>query len=362
MKRNDSWRIRLAQILLSTAIVFALVIVRGIRAGDEPVHLATDWSHRHLVFSPPKSLMHNFQLSANPRYVQQWVRRNAEHKGERDAWRWHRAEENPLHRDWSVYLGNLGTVGAGKYPAKFSFDVTTANCASAAQPDFVAWNTGLAGSGTAIAAFDTGTFSATAGNGSTITITNGANVLTMTAAAANAHTGGAGSGTGTFNRGGSANASATGLAAAINIANNGSFVGVSAASAGTVVTITATTAGTAGNSKAVAAQAASNLTWTFSNLVDGASGVASIIAYDNLYSSCTGTVPTAYWAFNTGGTVQTSVVLSFDGKQVAFVQTQAGVANLVILKWAAASGTVNAPTTLATQATAAAYPASTSLG
>ena len=359
MKMDFSPRIRLSKVLAGATFVIALVVVGGTRAGNEPIHLSSDWSDRHLVFSPPTSLIHHFALSNNPRFVKQWVRRNAERRGEEDFRRRRHPvpAPNDLHGDWNVYLGNLGRVGAGKYPAKFSFDVTAANCASAAQPDFVVWNTSLAGSGAAVAAFDTGTFSATAALNSTITITNGANTLTMTAAAANAHTGGAGSGTGTFNRGGSANASATGLAAAINIANNGSFVGVSAASAGAVVTITATTAGTAGNSIAITASVApaSNFTATFANLVNGASGVASIAAYDNLYTSCTGTVPSPYWAYNTGGTAQTSVALSFDGQQVAFVQTQAGVANLVILKWAGASGTVNAPVTLATQASAAAY-------
>ncbi len=360
-EHNHSWPFNSTQIILGISLALALILVRAIRAGDEPVHLATDWSHRHLVFSPPKSLMDQFRFSWDARYVQQWVRRNAERREEdedRDEWRWHHAEENPLRGDWSVYLGNVGTLGAGKFPAKFSFNVTTANCATAAQPDFVVWNTSLAGSGTAVAAFDTGTFSATAGIGSTITITNGAQTLTMTAAGVNAHVGGAGTGTGTFNQGASAANSATNLATAINIANNGSFVGVSATSAGTTVTITATTAGTAGNSITAAAQAASNLTWTISHLVDGASGVASIVAYDNLYSSCTGTVPSPYWAFNTGGTVTTSVSLSFDGKQLVFVQSQAGVANLVILKWAV-SGNANAPTTLTTQASAAAYRACT---
>ena len=44
---------------------------------------------------------------------------------------------------------------------------------------------------------------------------------------------------------------------------------------------------------------------------------ASIVAYDNLYTGCTGTVPSTYWAYNTGGTIATSVVLSFDGTQIA---------------------------------------------
>lgn len=362
MKQNRSWRAVPLRILLVASFALALVIVHGVHAGNEPFHLVTDWSHRHMVYSAPKTLMDRFRFSTETRYVQQWVRRYAEERGDerdRDRWKWHHAEENPLHGDWSVYLGNVGSVGAGRYPAKYSFDTTVANCGTATQPDFVVWNTSLAGSGTAVAATDTGTFSATAGNGSTVTITNGANTLTMTAAAANAHTGGAGSGTGTFNRGASATASATGLATAIRIANNGSHVGVTATSAGAIVTITATTAGTAGNSITVAAQAASNLALTFANLVDGASGVASIVAYDNLYpTSCTGTVPSSYWAYDTGGTITNSVALSFDGKQVAFVQTVAGAAQLVMLKWATGSS-VASPVTLTTQTTAANYRACT---
>ena len=34
-----------------------------------------------------------------------------------------------------------------------------------------------------------------------------------------------------------------------------------------------------------------------------------------------GTVPSTYWGYNTGGTIATSVVLSFDGTQVAFAQS-----------------------------------------
>ncbi len=48
---------------------------------------------------------------------------------------------NTLKRDWSISLGPNATVGAGNYPAKFSFDITTANCGNAAQPDFVVFNT-----------------------------------------------------------------------------------------------------------------------------------------------------------------------------------------------------------------------------
>jgi hypothetical protein len=73
----------------------------------------------------------------------------------------------------------------------------------------------------------------------------------------------------------------------------------------------------------------------------GSSSQASIIAYDNLYTpGCTtGSVPTVYWAYNTnGGTITTSVVLSQDGTQVAFVQSTAGEASLTVLKWSGTTG------------------------
>ena len=95
----------------------------------------------------------------------------------------------------------------------------------------------------------------------------------------------------------------------------------------------------------------------FSTGLQGTSGQASIVAFDNLYSGCTGIVPTVYWAFNTGGQVLTSPAISVDGTQVAFVQTTAGIGNLVLLKWAA-GGTVGSPVTL-TAVSNAAYRACT---
>ena len=84
---------------------------------------------------------------------------------------------------------------------------------------------------------------------------------------------------------------------------------------------------------------------------------ATIGAFDNIYSSCSGTVPTTYWAYNTGttGAVQTSPVLSGDGKQVAFIQNTATTATLVLIKWLANDGAFLAPTTLTNSASAAAY-------
>jgi len=205
------------------------------------ISMPYDWSHRHVIFSNPATIEQATRIRQDPRFWHQHFRRNvvsalpiaepADDQVVRDdetleeldghwlRW-WHRWHHPPhprqtLKRDWSVSLGPNATVGAGNYPAKFSFDVTTANCGSAAQPDFVVYNTNVAGSSTQ----------------------------------------------------------------------------------------------------------------------------ASIVAYDNLYTGCGGTVPTAYWSYNTGGSLVTSVVLSLDGSQIAFIQTAGGTttANLVLLKWKAST-------------------------
>ena len=83
----------------------------------------------------------------------------------------------------------------------------------------------------------------------------------------------------------------------------------------------------------------------------GSSSQASIIAFNQLYgnirNSCSPN-PSVYWAYDPGGTIQTSVTLSMDGTQVAFVQTDntTGHADLVVLKWKASSGTLTSPTVL----------------
>jgi hypothetical protein len=82
----------------------------------------------------------------------------------------------------------------------------------------------------------------------------------------------------------------------------------------------------------------------------GSATQATIVAYDNLYSGCSGDgpVPTVYWAYNTGGTVTTSPLISQDGTQIAFVQAGDGYpSTLVLLKWAeSGSESVGSPMTL----------------
>jgi len=84
----------------------------------------------------------------------------------------------------------------------------------------------------------------------------------------------------------------------------------------------------------------------------GAAGGANIIAYNKMYTTgCSGTVPSVYWAYNTGTgtTVTTSPIISPDGTKVAFIQSNGTNASLVIVKWASApADSLTSPETLGT--------------
>ena len=214
-------------------------ILTGRAASPRQAGLPTDWSHRHVIFSQPSTDAQAAAVMHDPRYWQQWNREhfvkalNAADVGLSNRSLF--ASAGASHADWSQNLGSGANAGAGVFPAKYSFQVTTATCAGGVgvRPDYVVFSTGLLGT----------------------------------------------------------------------------------------------------------------------------SGQASIVAFNNLYSGCTGIVPTAYWAFNTGGQVLTSPTISGDGRQVAFVQTTGGIASLVLLKWAS-GGTVGSPVTLVA-VTNAAYRACT---
>ena len=80
----------------------------------------------------------------------------------------------------------------------------------------------------------------------------------------------------------------------------------------------------------------------------GTSTQASLIAFSNIYSGCTGTVPMVAWAYNTGAAIPGAPVFSADGKQLAFIQVASSVASVAILKLPASStfgtgGSVGAP-------------------
>jgi len=167
--------------------------------------------------------------------------------------------------------------------------------------------------------------------------------------------------------------------------------GVSATSNGATVTVTANTPGPAGNGYGTTKTNFNGFAWGAGTLTGGtagavvqpnmypakysfsattascsdfvvypmgtagATGAATIVAFSNLYTGgCSGAVPSAYWAYNTGGMATTSPVPSLDGTQVAFVQVSGTTASLVLLKWSAGSGTPTLPVT-PTAATLATY-------
>ena len=96
--------------------------------------------------------------------------------------------------------------------------------------------------------------------------------------------------------------------------------------------------------------------------VTGSATEATVMAYNNLYSGCggDGAVPSVYWAYNTGGQIYLSPVMSGDGSQMAFIQFNgASVATLVLVKWAASSAQSLSNPGTPTTVSASSYPSCT---
>ena len=131
------------------------------RPAHHGIPLPFDWSHRHLVFSQPKTPEQAQRVTQDLRYWQQLHRSDArllrsasQPAGASNPFE--QGRQSGLRRDWAENMGSSAATGAGNYPAKFSFDSTTANCGGTAQPDFVVFGTGVAGSPTqaSIIAYD----------------------------------------------------------------------------------------------------------------------------------------------------------------------------------------------------------------
>src|SRR5580658_148997 len=271
-----------------------------------------------------------------------------------------------LKRDWAEDMGPGASAGAGNYPAKFSFRGTNANCGDAAMPDYVVYGTGLAGSATqaSIVAFDN--------------LYSGCSKLSL---------------------GTAANFAVLGSSTVTNAGNTvvtGANIGISP---GTSLTgfppgiLTSPAVEHLGDAVASQAQSDANTAYTYFQGLTGATSIGSLDGLTlspGLYSSATlegtaiavgdivvlasitldsgaslvgraialngavtlvdnaittaDTVPSVYWAYNTGGQILTSPLISLDGSQVALVQTDTGgVGTLVLIRWAASTGTVGSP-------------------
>lgn len=354
----------------SLFLVLILLAATLARAEESRIGLPWDWSHRSIIHHPEtgdEAMARGaygewIGKTADPRYLSQLLRKvdqqaaaaEAATKALPDT----KKKKAPatIDRDWSHVMGGASGVGfAGTFPAKYGFDI---NAAPDCQNDYVVYTTASAGAtGSGNFASNSGTFTTTNGTG-TVTITSGSTTLTLTAST-------------TLNTGldfqvanGTAAATrAQNLAAAIN--RNGGVIGVTASASGAVVTYTSITQGT-GHNSITDTSSVKGFKWN-SNNASGGTGTAgqpTIFAVNQLYTSCASaaSVPGTYWSYNTGTGVfaELSPVLSLDGTQVAFIQrtnTVPNVASLVLLKWSATTsvGTVGAPTTPATAASAAAY-------
>jgi len=88
----------------------------------------------------------------------------------------------------------------------------------------------------------------------------------------------------------------------------------------------------------------------------GSSSQATVVAYNNIYTTtCSGNVPSIYWAYNTGGTATLSPIISGNGSELAYIQTSGSVASLVLLKTASSGGTVGAPASITSVANSSYY-------
>jgi hypothetical protein len=108
--------------------------------------MPTDWTHQHVIFSQPSTDKQASEALGDPRYWHQWYRRHivrvlslgngtTSDTGANMA-------GSPTRGDWSENMGAGATVGAGNYPAKYSFNINVATCSNAALPDFVVFSTG----------------------------------------------------------------------------------------------------------------------------------------------------------------------------------------------------------------------------
>ncbi len=255
---------RFCVFVLATAIV--AVSLSAQQSTHTRISLVTDWSSRHLIFSQPSTAAKLAEVSQDPRFQQQWLRRNLQpappRDGDADAAEIelrNASEANDaalrggngvwgggpgglgvggskanLKRDWSTSLGPGATIGADTYPAKFSFDTSTASCAN----DFVAMGTSVAGAASGATATAAGTFTSTGPvDGDTVTLTYGSgSVATVTASAAKAA-----SVTGTFTANASTSQTATIGSLTVHSVPGGQVTFTGEPAAGDTVTVGSTT-------------------------------------------------------------------------------------------------------------------------
>lgn len=145
--------VRIGGVLLALVTVGWILTLQAARPYEHG--LPIDWSHRHLIFSQPRTSEQVARVAHDARYWQQFVRRNmvrilsvedgVSNPGPHTTFA--TAENSSVQSGlWAINMGAGATAGAGNYPTKYGFSITTATCSNSATPDFVIFNTGLQGS------------------------------------------------------------------------------------------------------------------------------------------------------------------------------------------------------------------------
>ena len=155
MNENASRFVRVGVGLAGLVALGCVLTGQAAKPARRGIPLPTDWSHSHLIFSQPTSPEQAMRLQEDPRYEQQLYRRAQALRlpvapTESGDIASSTTRPGGLRGLWGESLGAGATVGAGIFPAKFSFSSSVANCATPAPtppatPDFVVYSTGLAG-------------------------------------------------------------------------------------------------------------------------------------------------------------------------------------------------------------------------
>ncbi len=376
------------------------------QSGEAPFSSVQDWSSRSVIHTKPMfpeelqrvgNVVEMQQLYSDPRYLTSVMRRveselprsiqvqstllpaakraatgSTDKTNCQNDRRWRRHcpatpdadEASAVTRDWSSVLGG-GTDGqggrgaAGIFPAKYTFDIFAPPSCSG---DFVVYTTNAPGAsqvGTAQEQWS-GDFSGnpTAGQTVIIGLAGSRRVTLTTSTTVNTGT--------NFQIGGDNTSRATNLRDAVN--RFSSQTGFRATGTGVTVTIVSNTVGNINDASVSEGLSGFSLTRSLPSGT-AAPGQPTIIAFNQLYQgACNGTwnqngaakAPNVMWSYNTGTgfITETSPVLSYTdgGKQVAFVQRNANVLQLVLLKGHSGQGTAATPiSTLTPSANAAAY-------
>jgi hypothetical protein len=166
MKSTKRTLYRVLLVALAFLSIIGLgMLISGQEAPTLRVGLPDDWTHHHVVFSNPGTAAEAlaqgrvaqwYRIVNDPRYILQQMKRNPAQRVLaapvdlatrmdilRDDAVVHlgppSSQKKLMKKDWNVDLGPSGTVGAGNYPAKYSFNSAT-SCS-----DLAVFNTSLAG-------------------------------------------------------------------------------------------------------------------------------------------------------------------------------------------------------------------------